>query len=147
LVNAPPLSDSFKGPVASAPPPVSQPKAERAESDALRAENILLKERIFALEEELRRAQAAVNVEVDLNILELDTATAEDPDEVWRRVRQDPLDANSYRALKDAYDSRNQVDGKFLACQALFVLGAATAEEAAFVERHRPQGLIAPQRS
>ncbi len=147
LVNAPPLSERLKPPVASAPPPVSQPKTSPADLDSLRTENILLKERVAALEDELRKAQAAVNVEVDLSTLDLDTASAEDPDEVWRRVRQDPVDASAYRALKDAYDSQGHVDGKFLACQALVALGVATPEEASFVERHRPHGLIAPQRS
>lgn len=147
LVNAPPLSGPLEPAIASAPPPVSQPKSSTAELDSLRSENMVLRQRLAALEDELRKAQAAVNVEVDLSIFEFEAASAEDPDDVWRRVRQDPLDAAAYRALKDAYDSRSHADGKFLACQALVALRAANPEEAAFVERHRPRGLIAPLRS
>lgn len=147
LVHAPPLSERGKAPVASAPPPVAQPKSLQGELDAVKSENLLLRERVSALEAELRRAQAAVNVEVDLSTLEIDAASAEAPDEVWRRVRQDPMNAAAYRALKEAYDAQGNIDGKYLACQALSALGAAEPGEAAFAEQHCPTGLIAPHTS
>jgi hypothetical protein len=38
-------------------------------------------------------------------------------------------------------------DGQFRAAQALVVLGAANADQAALAARHQPEGLIAPQRA
>lgn len=136
-----------RGPVASAPPPVVAPKSSSAELLALQEENAALKQRVAALEEELVRAQAAVNVEVDLSSLDFAATSAESPDEVWRRLRQDPTDVETLRGLKEAYDSQGNVDGKYLAATALVALGAASAEEAALAEKHRPQGLIAPRSS
>ncbi len=134
------------GPVASAPPPLSQPKTRDSEElEALRTENAALKVRISALEEEVRRAQAAVNVEVDLSDLDLDAASTEDPEDVWRRLRHDPSDPAGYRALKEAYDAKGNIDGKYLAAAALVALGAANEAEAGLVEKHRPSGLIAPK--
>lgn len=141
-------SSPSSGPIAGAPPPVSAPQTlESQEIEKLRAENTSLKARILVLEEEVVRAQAAVNVEVDLSTLDLDAAIAEDPEEVWRRLRQDPAEPSGYRTLKEAYDGRGNVDGKYLAAAALVALGAATEEERALVELHRPTGLIAPRAS
>lgn len=132
-------------PVASAPPPLVQ--ARSPELEALQRENSALRGRIGALEEELRRAQAAVNVEVDLSALDFDAASTEAPEEVWRRVRQDPTDPDQLRALKEAYDAQGNADGKYLAAAALVAIGAATDEEKALTDRHRPSGLIAPRAS
>lgn len=145
------------GPSASAPAPASAPRPEAGlfsaeapdslEIERLRAENANLRARIALLEEDLVRAQAAVNVEVDLSTLDLEAATAEDPEEVWRRLRHDPTDPEGYRALKLAYEGRHNPDGRYLAAAALVALGAATEDERALVERHRPTGLIAPRAS
>jgi hypothetical protein len=135
-------------PVASAPPPVVRPGVPQdAELAALRAENSALKARLLALEEELVKAQAAVNVEVDLSSLDVSASSAEDPAEVWKRVRQDPTDVDAYRILSEAYDHQGNTDGKYLACAALMALGAATGPEQELVHRHRPEGLIAPKSS
>lgn len=134
--------------IASAPPPVSQPRTlDSEELLSLRTENTALRAKIALLEEELARAQAAVNVEVDLSTLDLDAASTQDPEEVWRRLRHDPADPEGYRALKLAYEGRGNPDGKYLAAAALVALDAATNEERALVERHRPSGLIAPRAS
>jgi len=147
LMDAPPLSSQPTPVLASAPPPVSQARVQSDETSALKAENAELRSRIALLEEELLKAQAAVNVEVDLSILDVEAAATEEPEDVWRRVRQDPSDADAYRALKEAYDAKGNKDGKFLASQALTVLGVATPEETALAEKHRPTSLIAPQAS
>src|SRR5688500_3902237 len=80
------------------------PLRVEADGDAGRA--LLLKRieqleaRVKELEDELRRAQAAVNVEVDLTNLEtLASDASEDPDEVWRRLRRNPTAGDGYRQL------------------------------------------------
>lgn len=105
-----------------------------------------LRARVAELEEELRRAQGAINVEVDLSGLEAHGATTtEDPDEQWKRVRRDPTDAEALRELYRIYSARDQLDGRWCAAQALCVLGAATPDEQAVFDAHRTQGLIAPR--
>src|SRR5215470_11596727 len=85
------IVEHYEEPVASLAPI----KVEAA-GDAGRA--LLLKQieqlqaRVRELEEELRRAQASVNVEVDLSDLESSVADAsEDPEDAWRAIRRDPL--------------------------------------------------------
>ncbi len=86
------IVEHYEEPVASL-----APLRVEAEGDAGRA--LLLKRieqletRVKELEEELKRAQSQVNVEVDLRELESEVEEAsEDPEEVWRRVRRNPLD-------------------------------------------------------
>jgi hypothetical protein len=105
-----------------------------------------LEARVRELEEELRRAQAQMNVEVDLS--DLDTAAAdasEDPDEIWRRVRRDPTRVEPLRSLYRVYAARGELDKQWCVAQALALVGAASAEERALFERHRSHGLIAPR--
>lgn len=105
-----------------------------------------LRARVAELEEELRRAQASINVEVDLSALEAAAeATTEDPDEQWKRVRRDPTSAEALRELYRIYDARGHLDGRWCAAQALVFLGEATPEERAVFEEHRTRGLIAPR--
>ncbi len=128
--------------IAVAPPP---PKAEDG-SPALVAEVTRLRARVAELEEELRRARAAVNVEVDLGDLESSVeASAEDPEELWKRVRRDPTDAGAVRELYKVYKAREDADGAWCAAQALVTLGEASPEEQAHFDAHRRQGLIAPR--
>ena len=94
------------------------PLRVEADGDAGRA--LLLKRieqleaRIHELEDELRRAQAAINVEVDLSGLEADAERAsEDPEDIWRRIRRNPTDADALsRALPDLR-ARGDVDRAF----------------------------------
>lgn len=104
-----------------------------------------LRARVAELEEELRRAQGAINIEVDLSDLSVQTTTTEDPDEQWKRVRRDPTDQEALRELYRIYTERNHRDGRWCAAQALCFLGAATDEERAVFEAHRTQHLIAPR--
>lgn len=132
--------------------PSLSPLRVEAEGDAGRA--LLLKRvevleaRVKELEEELRRAQAAVNVEVDLSDLEEHAEDAsEDPDEVWRRLRRNPTSADGYRQLFRIQTARGDADAAFRASEALVALGAANADEKATFERGRAQTLIAPRGS
>src|SRR5207244_12354578 len=107
-----------------------------------------LEARVKELEEELRRAQAAVNVEVDLTDLETSAEDAsEDADEVWRRLRRNPTASDGYRQLFRIQTARGDLDAAFRASEALVALGAANADEKATFERGRAQTLIAPRGS
>ncbi len=117
----------------------AQPADLAAEVERLRA-------RVAELEEELRRARAAINVEVDLSGLEAEAeAIAEEPDEQWRRVRRDPTDGEALRQLYRIYTARGNLDGRWCAAQALTLLGRANAEEKTLFDEHRTRGLIAPK--
>jgi hypothetical protein len=128
------------------------PLRVEAEGDAGRT--LLLKRieqleaRIHELEDELRRAQASINVEVDLSGLEADAERAsEDPDDLWRRTRRNPTDPRPYRELHRVLRARGDVDRAFCVTQCLVALGAANAEERAEFEAGRSQTLIAPKAS
>ncbi|HYQ14525.1 MAG TPA: hypothetical protein VEQ58_02170, partial [Polyangiaceae bacterium] len=128
------------------------PLRVQADGDAGRALLLkrveLLEARVKELEEELRRAQAAVNVEVDLSDLESSIEDAsEDPDEVWRRLRRNPASPEGYRQLYRIQNARGDADAAFRASEALIALGAANADERATFERGRAQTLIAPRGS
>jgi hypothetical protein len=134
------------------PPASLSPLRVEAEGDAGRA--LLLKRvevleaRVKELEEELRRAQAAVNVEVDLSDLESHAEDAtEAPEEVWRRLRRNPTSVDGYRQLFRMQTARGDADAAFRASEALVALGAANANERATFERGRAQTLIAPRGS
>jgi hypothetical protein len=132
--------------------PSLSPLRVEAEGDAGRALLIkrvaVLEARVKELEEELRRAQAAVNVEVDLTDLESSVDYAsEDPDEVWRRLRRNPTSSDGYRQLFRIQTAKGDADAAFRASEALVALGAANADEKATFERGRAQTLIAPRGS
>jgi len=125
------------------------PLRVEAEGDAGRALLLTrigqLEARIAELEEELRRAQSSINVEVDLSGLEADAARAsEDPDDYWRRIRRNPTDADAHRQLHRIYAARGDADRAWCAAQCLVALGVATQDEQAEFEAHRAQTLIAP---
>lgn len=128
------------------------PLRVQADGDAGRA--LLLKRieqleaRVHELEAELRRAQAAVNVEVDLSEVESAAAVAvEDPDEAWRRVRRDPTSVDALRQLYAIYRARGDRDRARCVAEALVLLDGANTEERALVETQRAQTLITPRNS
>ena len=108
----------------------------------------LLEARVKDLEGELRKAQASINVEVDLSDFESAVQDAsEDPEEIWRRARRDPKDPAAYRALSRVYAAKGEQDRRFCVAQVLSALNAANPEERALVEQFKSQGLIAPRAS
>jgi hypothetical protein len=126
----------------------------RVQADGDAGKTLLLKRieqleaRIVELEQEVRRAQANVNVEVDLTGLEADADRAsEDPEELWRRTRRNPTDASAYRELFQVLHARGETDRAFCVAQCLVALGAANAAERAAYEAGRSQTLIAPKAS
>ncbi|HEY3236181.1 MAG TPA: hypothetical protein VGJ84_15800, partial [Polyangiaceae bacterium] len=107
-----------------------------------------LEARIHELEDELRRARAAVNVEIDLSDLEgaAEQAT-EDTEEVWRRVRRDPTKPEPIRSLYRIYAARGDVDRQWCTAQALVLLQAANPDQKACFEKYRSHTLVAPRAS
>jgi hypothetical protein len=107
-----------------------------------------LEARVHELEEELRRAQAQINVEVDLSDLELAAEqTIEDPDDCWRRVRRDPNNPSKMRDLYRVYAARDETDKQWCVAQALVLLAEANAEQQALFEKYHSPLLIAPSSS
>jgi hypothetical protein len=140
--------ERFAEPPASLTPLEDAAPTSKTDPHVLLAEVTRLRARVAELEEELRRARAAVNVEVDLGDLETAVeASAEDPDEHWKRVRRDPTDTAALRELYRIYRAREDADAAWCVAQALATLGEAQGEEQAHFEAHRRQGLIAPRTS
>ncbi len=105
-----------------------------------------LEARVRELEAELERAEASINVEIDLSDLDDEAARAtEDPDDAWRRVRRNPTDAEAHRQLHRIYRARGDADRAWCVAQALAALGAATPEEREEFEAHRSQALMSPR--
>lgn len=124
----------------------------QADGDAGRA--MLLKQiaqleaRVHELEDELRRAQAAINVEVDLHSLEQEVAEAsEDPDDVWRQVRRNPTSPEPLQHLYRIYCARAELDKRWCVAEALCAIGRANSEQQALFEQYRTKTLIAPRGS
>jgi hypothetical protein len=134
------------------PTPSLIPPDFQAEGDATHAmllgEIERLRARVGELEEALRRAQAAINVEVQLeqpaSVIE---PTARDPETCWRRVRRDPTNPDVLRALYAAYDARAEADKCWCVAQALVALDRATPDERRVFEAGATEGLIAPKAS
>jgi hypothetical protein len=145
VVNQPLQPHTSLAPLEGVRAPLSVPGG--AETAALQAENAHLREQIAALQTELARAQAHVNIELDFSGLDLAETESLEPAEAWKAVHQDPLNIDAHRRLGAAYRTQGSRDGEFLVAQALVALGAANPEEQASFETHRPQGLIAPQSS
>jgi hypothetical protein len=105
-----------------------------------------LEQRVRELEGELRRAQSALPVEVDLGALESGAAASvEDPETAWRRVRRDPLSAAAYRDLYRIHAARGDQDRAWCTAQALVALDRADDEQRDRFERHRARGLRPPK--
>lgn len=105
-----------------------------------------LEARIKELETELADARAHINVEVDLSDA---TAAApglpdDDPAELEKRVRHDPRDEDTLRALFRLYKKSGDVDRQWCVSQVLAYLGVAKGEEAEVYEKHRSTTLIRP---
>ncbi|HTJ84936.1 MAG TPA: hypothetical protein VL400_24630 [Polyangiaceae bacterium] len=103
--------------------------------------------RVHELEKELEEAKSSIAVEVDFSDMQSAAAApADDPEELYRRIRHDPRDVASlrglYRALKDA-----EPDRAVRAARVLDFLGEANDEEKAAAKQGDPGGLIKPTAS
>jgi golgin subfamily B member 1 len=105
-----------------------------------------LETRIRELEEELRRAQAAINVEVDLSGLEdVPIDATEDPETIWSRVRRNPASAEPLHQLYRVYSARDELDKRWCVAEALVAVGEAKADQRALFEQYQAQTLITPR--
>ncbi len=111
-----------RGSESIAPPPPDESVA------SLRERVAELTERVRELEEELRRAQSSIAVEVDLRGLDSVQLPATDPDEAWRRVRRDPLNADALNALREALPGDEHAERRGFVLQALECLGMSQAK-------------------
>ncbi len=104
-----------------------------------------LETRVRDLEDELRRAQSSINVEIDLGDIdsnEEDSST--EVESAWRKVRRDPANPEALRELGHALKSTGQSDRRLFVAQALSVLGKANSEDARSVAEHTGIALPRP---
>lgn len=108
-----------------------------------------LEGQVAALTRELQRARSQVAVEVDLSQMPSGVAAPQEtPDELLRRIRNDPRDVASLHSLYRAYAlAGGDIDRPWLVAQALVYLGAADADERAAYDRGLSPGLIKPASS
>lgn len=127
--------------------PLEQPTDQR--TLALERRIKFLEDRIKELETELEDARAQVAVEVDLSDVEPPTSQRgpipdDDPAELARRVRHDPRDVDTLKALFRAYKKAGDTDRQWCVSQVLAYLEAAEGEEKEVYVRHREAALIRP---
>jgi len=102
---------------------------------------------VHTLEKELEEARSSIAVEVDFSDMTSGSAApADDPEELYRRIRHDPRDVASLRALHRAL-REVEPDRSVRVARVLDFLGEATDEEKADAKRGDPGGLIRPSAS
>jgi len=127
---------------ATTPPPTS---AVTPDSRALLARIHELEARVRDLEDELRRAQSSIAVEIDLGDLEpSEEASTTDAESIWRKVRRDPTNPESLRELGQALKSSGETDRRLFVTQALCVLGEASPEDERWVAEQSDAALPRP---
>ena len=137
----------YEQPSASLAPIAADAMGEMSR-EALLARISFLEGRVKELEDELTHAQANINVEVDLSDLETEAEEAsEDPEDVWRRVRRDPTNAEALRTLRRIYAAREETDKQWCVSQALVLLGEANETEQELFKKYHSPMLIAPSSS
>jgi hypothetical protein len=147
------VSQAKRGSVGPWPTPGSTPPRpaavviDPAEVERLKREVQTLRARVAELTLELERAQAALNVEVNLSEIEAAAAVVQTPEEAWKQVKREPHNPAAYRALYEAYDAAGQLDGKLVTAEALVALGAATPSEQELASQAAHTSLIAPVRA
>ena len=138
------------------PPPASivlTPDAARTPHvSALKLRIAELESRVADLMRQLDEARAQVAVEVDLSAMTDATGgvpVEDNAEELLRRLRTDPRDADALHGLYRGVHSRadGDPDRQWLVAQALVFLGAADAREHDTYVRGRADGLIKPTSS
>lgn len=121
--------------------------AAGASRDSLLQEIERLNARVQELEAALRRAEAAINVEIDLGEAAGPIGGDDTVESCWNRVRRDPTNPEPLRALYRRVDGETDPDRRWCISQALVVLDCATDGEREIFERGRSPGLITPRSS
>jgi len=113
---------------------------------ALETKIAQLTARVAELERELETAREREAVEVDLSDMPAHASPAAEelPEELARRVRSDPRDVSSLRALFRAHTRAGEIDRRWLLASALTYLGSANDDEKAAYQQYRSEGLIKP---
>lgn len=126
------------------PPPAS---SENQEPRVLLARVHELEARVYELEEELRRAQSSINVEIDLGDLDsaAPTSSSDDVETAWRKVRRDPVNPENLRELDQILKAAGRTDRRLFVAQALCALGEAGREEQSWVESQKDAMLPRPR--
>jgi hypothetical protein len=135
--------------VVDEPQPSLRPFDPSAHVRALEGRIRWLESRVAELEHELEEARAHVAVEIDVSGFTSEAAPSADPEELQRRIRHDPRDADALHALfaaSSARDGADDPDRAFRVAQVLVHLGAASSEEAAAAKRSSGE-LIRPKAS
>ena len=124
------------------PPPAA---ADAPDAQALLARIRELETRVRDLEEELKRAQSSINVEIDLGDLEASEEVAEtDIENAWRKVRRDPANPEALRELGQALKASGEHDRRLFVAQALVVLGKASPGDERWVAERSDVALPRP---
>jgi hypothetical protein len=104
-----------------------------------------LEARVRDLEDELKRAQSSINVEIDLGDLDSDCQeSTTDAESAWRKVRRDPANPDSLRELGQSLRANSDTDRRLFVAQALSVLGEASPEDEKWVAEHSDTALPRP---
>jgi hypothetical protein len=126
----------------TSPPPAA---TQVPGTEALLARIHELETHVRDLEEELRRAQSSINVEIDITDLEPgEEVSATDVENAWRKVRRDPANPEALRELAQALEATGDTDRRLFVAQALCVLGEASAEDKRWVAEHSDTTLPKP---
>ena len=142
--------------VTSAPPlrrEESAPEIELAEDprvEALTRRVQELEARVAELEAELAEARAEAAAEVDVSGTQaaaIPAAEVDDPEELCRRLRPDPRDAELLRALFRALSTRGETDRAFCVARVLVHTSGADDAAAELYAQLDREGLIKPQAS
>ncbi len=140
---APPAAHApAPAPTAEAPAELLPASTESAQLAQLRAEVLRLTARVRQLEADLEAAHNDVAVEVDLGAVAQPLA-ADDPTDLQRRIRQDPLDPEPMRLLFRWAEQAGKLDEQWCVASALVFTGRASPEERAIFDRHK--GLQLPK--
>jgi hypothetical protein len=106
-----------------------------------------LERRVAELERELEDARAHVQVEVDLSDVSVAPGSESDVEDLQRRIRHDPRDTESLRALFRAVSGQGDVDRSYCVAKALVFLGSANDQERSVYRDHHDPALMRPRSS
>jgi hypothetical protein len=105
-----------------------------------------LEAEVARLTAELEEAKSHIAVEVDFSDLAQKDIPLDSPDDIHRRIRHDPRDIDSLRALFRSTEA-DDVDRAARAAQVLVFLGAANDKERAFFAQHDKREMLRPRAS
>jgi len=139
------VSDTVQAPAPEQLATIDPPSdGDDEEASGLRARVAVLEDRVRELERQLDEARSQVAYEVDFSDCDapVPSAALDEPEALHRRLRHDPRDVNSLRALFYAY--QGNIDRQWCVAQALTYLGQADDAQCSLYRQHQLDGLIQP---